>query len=1693
MSDNDFAVKILLENNADISIKNRKESNNPIHLMAIFSRNEIISNIINNQQFRKNINSTRADGKNALHFISSNSILGTKLLLSVGADFKTFDKFGNTQAKYAFFSGRFDCYDLLIKKTNNKHDLLLKKNVMNMILNSNNDLKISYNFSIETYNNNENFNNLFILFEQNDCKNALSLIKLFKKNNIKLDDNKIYKLIEFSCKINSIELLKIVSEYKSLKNFCVGPFIGQYGLISWINEASNLGINIFSKTKNILRNKNIFHFCLLNDDKKLLKQIFKFTNQISKEFEFEISKLFCKAVIKRKINIITQIVKELENSKFSKIKISLQTLLKNKNLTLNQLKLILSNFQFVDIKTINIEDAIKYSKPNIVEFLIKLKNIKENKNTLNKLKYIAIENNRIDILFTLIKNFPEISENEIDINEIGFKLIQIEEILKEEQNEKNLGLENLMRNNLNNILDSFNIGQIKLPISNLYLPHYIIKSGNLFAFECLKKIFIDNNKLFYVDDNLNTCFDFLEPNHTIDKITFEDLNIVIKFFENDYFNILNVIEIFTDNIKNLNYQCDEEFIKFLFDSLPQQIFLCLNKNNNSIFHIISNLKINFESIQIIIKKLISLKKENLKNFKFILNCQNFNGNTFLMLFLEKENYEISIEIINNFYENINFKLCNYLGNSILHILFINKKFNEISNNFIIFEKIYQILLKIFEKNKELILLQNREKNIPFILAAQAGCNIALRLMLEFYTPEFLENLSQNTTALHQACINNNINTVRFLIEHIYYDPNIKLKQNGKKIIHKLPENSTPLHAAAFSSSIEIFKYLLLHGADPLIEDSNGNDSFDVGYKHGNFDFLEFIFNLKSARIQLANDKYLLSLVQNDKKGAQIIFNKYLEINTFENFNIVDKQMNTLLILACRMENTEIISYLISNGINPLIKNKFGYNCLHICAFRNNYCSAGIVLSKLEAHNQKEKIKNILISKDNFGETPLHIAIKNNFENLSLLFISFLIKNNIKIEIVKNKDGLNPIQLAIKKHHYKIALMYIKYLNLNIEDILDLNNLNISKEYEDFTYCYDTGLLKEMEIFIDEKFKNIFYFKHEKEKIEKNFLEETKELEMFEDINYNDFNEGIKIKSFEFIYYNLSKTYKCELFTKELFYIHKNILSNIYIIKTLFKLARNKKDYLIDYFLQILIQLNENFKKFQIENNRDNNDLYNIIEVISIMALPSLKEENFKLVLEFMQDLIAIFKIQELEPNNNFLKFMKICIISYFESNYNKPKIKDFINELDKLKNFILSDDDYIKNFNYKTSCFQTHEFLFKLNIILNSINTKELLLLQIQNLNLIPCLFDNEIKNLLKNNHFLHEYLLIDNPIFDFFKKIINKNNKKIEIIKESLQITKNIVDCYELNENDKRIIMKNIFYFYNKYFDNNKKTDNIYIFFNNFFLISKKIILSSGINLYSSIIEESKENINNFNELVPYLYIYSSSKEINFPNLNEKVSEILSNIQLNEEEKECLNKIACLIPQYCEKYKYFREFKTIGKKIGIEFKNYPNIENLAKLISIIVVGVSASMNMSPYLIQCLSVSFFLLHYCEIKNKKTELKGKLAQIKTGEGKSLIIAMLSLANALIGNFVDVITSTHYLAERDQKKFKQLYSLFGISSSNIIKSNPSKSDYNGIIIYGTNTDFEFSLLREGIYNQNKIYTIPINSKDNSLIKRTYDVEQ
>ena len=78
-------------------------------------------------------------------------------------------------------------------------------------------------------------------------------------------------------------------------------------------------------------------------------------------------------------------------------------------------------------------------------------------------------------------------------------------------------------------------------------------------------------------------------------------------------------------------------------------------------------------------------------------------------------------------------------------------------------------------------------------------------------------------------------------------------------------------------------------------------------------------------------------------------------------------------------------------------------------------------------------------------------------------------------MIKNSAGLNPLQLSIKNHNYKIALIYIQYLKLNINEILEIKNLSIEKEFDDFIFCYDSGFLRENERFIDAKFKGIEYF------------------------------------------------------------------------------------------------------------------------------------------------------------------------------------------------------------------------------------------------------------------------------------------------------------------------------------------------------------------------------------------------------------------------------------------------------------------------------------------------------------------------------------------------------------------------------------------------------------------------------------------
>ena len=133
----DKAFEILINKGGNISLTDRKGENTPIHLIGIYARNEITLSIYKNKNFVNFINKQRPDGKTALHFMCSNSILGTKLFLEAGADCNIVDTSNNTPAKFAFFTGRFDCYELILEKAKNKKELELKNNIKQIIYNSN--------------------------------------------------------------------------------------------------------------------------------------------------------------------------------------------------------------------------------------------------------------------------------------------------------------------------------------------------------------------------------------------------------------------------------------------------------------------------------------------------------------------------------------------------------------------------------------------------------------------------------------------------------------------------------------------------------------------------------------------------------------------------------------------------------------------------------------------------------------------------------------------------------------------------------------------------------------------------------------------------------------------------------------------------------------------------------------------------------------------------------------------------------------------------------------------------------------------------------------------------------------------------------------------------------------------------------------------------------------------------------------------------------------------------------------------------------------------------------------------------------------------------------------------------------------------------------------------------------------------
>ena len=96
-------------------------------------------------------------------------------------------------------------------------------------------------------------------------------------------------------------------------------------------------------------------------------------------------------------------------------------------------------------------------------------------------------------------------------------------------------------------------------------------------------------------------------------------------------------------------------------------------------------------------------------------------------------------------------------------------------------------------------------------------------------------------------------------------------------------------------------------------------------------------------------------------------------------------------------------------------------------------------------------------------------------------------------------------------------------------------------------------------------------------------------------------------------------------------------------------------------------------------------------------------------------------------------------------------------------------------------------------------------------------------------------------------------------------------------------------------------------------------------------------------------------------------------------------------------------------------------------------------------------------------------QGRIAEMKTGEGKTLVATMPAYLNALEGKGVHVVTVNDYLARRDSEEMGRVYEFMGLSTGLVvhgISPEDKKLAYNADITYGTNNEFGFDYLRDNM---------------------------
>ena len=171
-----------------------------------------------------------------------------------------------------------------------------------------------------------------------------------------------------------------------------------------------------------------------------------------------------------------------------------------------------------------------------------------------------------------------------------------------------------------------------------------------------------------------------------------------------------------------------------------------------------------------------------------------------------------------------------------------------------------------------------------------------------------------------------------------------------------------------------------------------------------------------------------------------------------------------------------------------------------------------------------------------------------------------------------------------------------------------------------------------------------------------------------------------------------------------------------------------------------------------------------------------------------------------------------------------------------------------------------------------------------------------------------------------------------------------------------------------------------------------------------------------------------------------------------NQKELERLGKTILKINEFEPKFKALDDGDFPGKtnEFKERVKKGENLDNLIiEVFACVREAAKRTINERPYDVQL--IGSLVLH-----------EGKIAEMKTGEGKTLSIALTAYLNALSGEGVHVVTVNDYLAKRDCLNMGKIYSFLGLKAGYINNDQDDverKKNYDCDITYATNSELGF----------------------------------